>query len=187
MCGLCVDVRRQIIASGSTVYDIPWPPQFMSFISTLRLFLIDVVSITKANCARPMTYYDSMMVVLVGTKLVLVLLLLGPWLWGRLRRSRLPVLSRHTERSVQKLVSVMEDGMRGRRRASIAREIQQSLGKVQHDAVSIDWVKVFRTSFMVLFVSYPGTECLVGARVWLWLWLFAARLAVVLWLSGDVD
>ena len=152
-----MDGLLQIIASGSTVYDIPWPPQFMSFISTLRLFLIDVVSITKANCARPMTYYDSMMVVLVGTKLVLVLLLLGPWLWGRLRRSRLPVLSRHTDRSVQKLVSVMEDGMRGRRRASIAREIQQSLEKVQHDAVSIDWVKVFRTSFMVLFVSYPGT------------------------------
>ena len=147
----------QIIASGSSVYDIPWPPQFMAFISTLRLFLVDVISITKANCARPMNYYDSMMVVLVGTKLVLLLLLLGPWLWSRLRRSRLGLLRRHVERRVQKRVSAIEDGMRGRHRASIAREIQQSLGKVQHDAVSIDWMKVFRTSFMVLFVSYPGT------------------------------
>ena len=37
----------QIIASGSAVYDIPWPPQFFSLISSLRLFLVDVVSITK--------------------------------------------------------------------------------------------------------------------------------------------
>ena len=56
----------QIIASASTVYDIPWPPQFMSFISTMRVFLIDIVSITKANCAQPMNYYASMMLVLVG-------------------------------------------------------------------------------------------------------------------------
>ena len=152
-----MDERGQIIASGSTVYDIPWPPQFMSFISTLRLFLIDVVSITKANCARPMNYYDSMMAVLVGTKLVLVLLLLGPWLWVRLRRSQLPVMRRRTERSVQKRVSVMEDSMSGRRRASIAREIQKSLGQVQQEALSVEWIKVFQTSFMVLFVSYPGT------------------------------
>ena len=138
------------------MYDIPWPPQFMSFISTLRLFLIDVVSITKANCAQPMNYYDSMMVVLVGTKLVLLLLLLGPWLWGRLRRSRLGVMSRLTEHTVRRRVSAIEDSMVGRRRASIAREIQQSLDKVQHDARRIDWLKVFRTSFMVLFVSYPG-------------------------------
>ena len=78
----------QIIASGSTVYDIPWPPEFMSFISTLRLFLVDVISITKASCAQPMNYYDSMVVVLLGMKIVLVLLLLGPWLWSTLRERR---------------------------------------------------------------------------------------------------
>ena len=133
----------------------------MSFISTLRIFLIDVISITKANCATPMNYYNSMMVVLVGTKLVLVLLLLGPWLWGRLRRSgRFKIMARQTERSVRERVSELEDNMAGRRRASVAREIQRSLRNVQQDAVAVDWMKVFRTSFMVLFVSYPGGELL---------------------------
>ena len=130
----------------------------MSLISTLRLFLIDVVSITKANCARPMNYYDSMMVVLVGTKLALLLLLLGPWMWGRLRRSAVGgnLLRRHTERNVQKRVSVLEDSMIGRRRSSIARAIQNNVGIMQHDALAVDWMKVFRSSFMLLFVAYPG-------------------------------
>ena len=42
-----VGCRSQILSSGSGVYDIPWPQSFMAFISTLRVFLIDVVSITK--------------------------------------------------------------------------------------------------------------------------------------------
>ena len=151
----------QIIASGSTVYDIPWPPEFMSLISTLRVFLVDVISITKANCARPMNYYDSMLVVLIGTKLVLALLLLGPWAWQRLKRSPLNVVVRANERSVRKRVSVLEDGMAGRRRASIAREIQQSLAQTQRDVAAVDWMKVFRTSFMVLFVAYPGASLLL--------------------------
>ena len=155
----CCQRVPQIIASGSTVYDIPWPPQFMSFISTLRLFLIDVVSITKANCARPMNYYDSMMVVLVGTKLVLVLLVLGPWAWHRVRASDVGCLARARARSVQKRVSSVEDAMVGRRRGSIARELQRSVATIQQDVNKIDWMKVFRTSFMVLFVSYPGARC----------------------------
>ena len=146
------------------MYDIPWPPQFMAFISTLRVFLIDVVSITKANCARPMNYYDSMMLVLMGTKAVLVLLLLGPWLWGRLRRSRFGLARHLTERGVRKGVSAIEDSMAGRRRASVARYIQSSLGSIQRDALAIDWTKVFRTSFMILFVSYPGMATASGAK-----------------------
>ena len=56
----------------------------MSFISTLRVFLVDVVSITKASCAQSMDYYDSMMLVLVGMKVVLILLLLAPAAWNKL-------------------------------------------------------------------------------------------------------
>ena len=122
----------QIIASCSTVYDIPWPTSFLSFVSDMRVFLVDIISITKgsrrelltlvwggggppppppllfsvvivcvclcvrvcvsvlglsASCAQPMTYYASMMVVLIGLKLALTLLLLGPYLWSKLRTS----------------------------------------------------------------------------------------------------
>ena len=99
-------MRLQIIASASTVYDIPWPPQFMSFISTLRVFLVDVVSITKANCAQPMNYYDSLLLVLVGLKVLLVLMLLGPWAWGKLVASDLNITSWCRQRSVRRQVRV---------------------------------------------------------------------------------
>ena len=137
------------------MYDIPWPSAFMSFISTLRVFLVDVVSITKANCARPMNYYDSMMVVLVGTKVVLLLLVLGPWLWQKLRNSNFAWFARARERNLQEHVRAVEHGMVGRRRASIALEIRRSVTTLTA-RTKIDWLKVFRTSFMVLFVCYPG-------------------------------
>ena len=78
----------QIIASASTAYTIPWPPAFTSFLSVLRVFLVDVVSITRTNCAQPLDYYASMTVVLVGVKVLLLLLLAGPAIWVRCRRRR---------------------------------------------------------------------------------------------------
>ena len=139
------------------MYDIPWPPQFMSFISTMRVFLIDVISITKANCAQPMNYYSSMTVVLVGTKLVLLCLLLGPWLWGRFRRSRSSIAQCLTERSVRKRVSAMENSMAGRRRGSIKLHVKRSLSSFRRDAIAIEWAKVLQNSFVVLLIPYPGT------------------------------
>ena len=61
-----MSLSLQIIASASTAYSIPWPPSFNSLLSTLRIFLVDVVSITRTNCAQPMTYYGSLMTLLIG-------------------------------------------------------------------------------------------------------------------------
>ncbi len=69
------------------------------------------------------------MLVLVGLKVLLLLLLLGPWAWGQLLRSPVNVLRRWTDRNVQRRVAVIEDSMRGRRRASVARSIQASIGR----------------------------------------------------------
>lgn len=98
--GVCV-CPLQIIASGSSVYDIPWPPQFLSFISSMRLFLMDVVSITKANCAQRMDYFTSMMLVLIGLKVALFFLLVGPWLLQRLLQSGTWCGTRLRSRAVQ--------------------------------------------------------------------------------------
>ena len=82
----CAHVYRQIIASASTAYSIPWPPSFKGFLSVLRVFLVDVVSITRTNCAQPMNYYGALVTVLVGVKLSLLLILAGPWLWRLMKR-----------------------------------------------------------------------------------------------------
>ena len=103
-----------------------------------------------------MNYYDSMMVVLVGLKVVLLLLLIGPWVVGRLKASRFSFIQRCNQRSLRHNVSALEDSMRNRRRASVAVAIQRSVMALQREVVSIDWTKVLKASFMLLFVAYPG-------------------------------
>ena len=39
---------------------------------------------------------------------------------------------------------------------STVRVIAESMSKIQRDAASIEWTKVFKTSFMLLFIAYPG-------------------------------
>ena len=152
----------QIVASGSTVYDVPWPPAFHQFISSLRVFLVDLISITKASCTHSLTFYDSMVVVFVALKLALVLLLGLPYIWGKLFRSvgNVRVVRRLRARSIQRRLSIMEDRMQqqGQRRGSAARELQRQLAAMHNDSewASVDWIKVFKSSFMLLFVAYPG-------------------------------
>ena len=111
-----------------------------------------------------MTYYSSLMLVLVGMKIVLLLLLVGPWLWGKLWSSRFGFAGRLRQRGLQQRISAMEDQLKGRRRASIAHVLQSSLGTLQKEVVAVDWVKVFKASFMLLFVAYPGAEWDSGAE-----------------------
>jgi hypothetical protein len=150
----------QIIASANSAYDIPWPAAFRRFLSLLRVFLIDVVAITQASCAQPMSYYASMMVVCVGLKLALALLLLGPWLWSKLSARRCFVTRAVRDARVRQKVSSVEASMSaaGRHRGSVVRAMAATLAVAQRTVVAIDWTGVFRASFMLLFVAYPGVS-----------------------------
>jgi hypothetical protein len=35
----------QIIASANSVYDIPWPTSFASFLDVMKLFLVDLITV----------------------------------------------------------------------------------------------------------------------------------------------
>ena len=56
-----------------------------------RLFLIDVISLTRTNCTQPLNHYSSMTVVLVGFKLAVLAVVLAPLLWKRSTRIRTAV------------------------------------------------------------------------------------------------
>ena len=53
-------------------------------------------------------------------------------------------------------LSRFEDKMAGRRRASVARALTDSLRGLQQEALAVNWLAVFKASFMLLFVAYPG-------------------------------
>ncbi len=42
-------------------------------------------------------------------------------------------------------------------RDSIAKEMIASMTLIQQQAVKVEWTKVFKASFMLLFIAYPGT------------------------------
>jgi hypothetical protein len=151
----------QIIASANSAYDIPWPDVFGSFLSSMRVFLVDVVSMTQANCAQPMDYYASMLIAVVGLKVALVILLFAPWLWSQcqardccLTRSVNAQLDR---RHLAKIESDMSrDG--SRRRSSVVNALQTALALQRQLRSRIAWAQVFKASFTLLFVAYPGVS-----------------------------
>jgi hypothetical protein len=73
----CCRVSYLIAARALRMCSIPWPPAFSQFLNSLRIFLVDAISVTRANCAQPMTFFASMTVMLVTLKAVLVLIVLG--------------------------------------------------------------------------------------------------------------
>jgi hypothetical protein len=127
----------------------PPPPiqSFGSYLDTLKLFLVDIISLTKANCSNPMNYYQSLVLVLVGFKAALLTVVLAPVVVHCARRAR----QAWTLRAQQKMS--IEGLMSPRTRASL------------------NFVAIFRTSFMLLFVAYvsahalPRASFLGGGRV----------------------
>ena len=55
----------QIIASANSVYDIPWPTSFSAFMDVMKLFQVDLLTITKANCTVRLDYYQSLLLTLL--------------------------------------------------------------------------------------------------------------------------
>jgi hypothetical protein len=39
----------QIVASASSVYNIPWPTSFSAFLDVMKVFLVDIITITKVR------------------------------------------------------------------------------------------------------------------------------------------
>ena len=160
-------LSSQIIASASAVYDIPWPPAFLSFISMLRLFLADIISITKAECSQPMNYYTALLVVLMGLKIALALLVIVPWLFGKLQQSSLGIGLRIRQRRITKQLNQLQQTLVAtRNQASVVKELQRNMSSVERRAKSLDWTKVFKATFMLLFIAYPGASCASSTFCW---------------------
>jgi hypothetical protein len=120
----------QIIASANSVYDIPWPKVFSDFLDVMKLFMVDVITLTRAQCAAYMNYYTSLVVVLVLFKIVVFLVLLFAWAVPAARRYRRLRISKGAVPKAARSGSARVRVVSGRRRSVVMR-LQQT-----------DWVKV---------------------------------------------
>lgn len=55
----------QVVGAANSSYTIAWPAAFNSLVAMLKVFLLQVVTVLRAECASSMTYYDSMLVTLL--------------------------------------------------------------------------------------------------------------------------
>lgn len=164
----------QIIAAANTAYEIPWPPEFKNFLSVLELFLADVISLTRANCTTPMTFYTSMVIVLLGFKVLLLLVLGGPWLIVSVR-SRTGGLVQYAAARFQSTINSRL--LRRRPSAMLPRPsivAAHRMRRVGTEAVivgaaspmnlrlttflRVDWTKIFKSCFLLLFVAYAAVS-----------------------------
>jgi hypothetical protein len=146
----------------------------------LQLFLVDLITVTKANCAQPMNYYQSLLVTLISFKAFVVFFIVVAWL--------VPVVNTRLRAyrqwlSVPKHLRSRSARRRSKRRIAAPMARRRSiLGRLR----STDWVKVrrqrpvsdlffrepasnihfsemlprqvFRVVSMVLFIAYPSVS-----------------------------
>jgi hypothetical protein len=146
----------QIIASANSAYSIPWPSRFKALLNFARLFLVDIISLTKADCASPVLYYRSLLYTLVGFKFLVLLIAVVMYAAERRRaRSHPGTVLQHNPaarapRSDDATAaatggSVVSGGSRMRRSTVV---LAAAVNRLQ-------LARQFRAVFMVLFVAYP--------------------------------
>jgi hypothetical protein len=148
----------QIIASANSAYSIPWPPVFSGFMLSLRVFLIDVASITQLGCSQPVTYYTSLCIALVGLKVALLALLLGPWLWRHMQLQQCKLTRVINSFRDRRRLSKVSEAMSGRRRGSLMSALVVTYASLQARRAAINWSRVFKVCFSMLFLAYPGVS-----------------------------
>jgi hypothetical protein len=107
---------------------------------------VDILSLTKADCAKPVLYYDSLLVTLLTFKGVLAAVGLGMWMMPRIKHAR----KTRNWASVIRPQPAVGHAPAAARRVSVATAIAV--------VRSANWPRVFRTCFMVLFFAYPSVS-----------------------------
>ena len=103
-----------------------------------------MITITKADCAARMTYFEQLLVTLLVFKGMLVVVLLFSWLVPKLRRKL---------RALRKWWSVPSH-----LRSSNVRRRSRGSARVDFRKFKVDWVRMFRVASMVLFIAYPSVS-----------------------------
>jgi hypothetical protein len=121
----------------------------------MQFFMVDLVTVTKAQCASPMNYYTSLLLTVLTFKVTVLVVMFLAWALpialSRLRALRgwlaVPAHLRSSTARRRSRRSASPKSGPPRRRKSM-------LGMLR----STDWVKVFRMVFIVLFIAYPSVS-----------------------------
>jgi hypothetical protein len=118
---------------------------------------VDVVSLTRANCAQPMTFYSSMVLVLLGFKIVLLLIVVAPFLVRRLRMSAIQVKDRRRRSSFHSDMARLHS-LAAQASADTGGDAMPAQFSPTVAPPKVSWSRLLKLSFMFLFMAYPGVS-----------------------------
>ena len=159
---------------------IPWPDVFATFLNTLKVAMLDLLTLTRTGCATPMTFYDNLLVTLClfagGSAFGFVVLVVMD---ARQRRSdaelhkqattAMRTLNPHT--FTQPTVAAVTAAARWRARTTrreTARQPRQSLvqstvnvaSEIPSSLRGMRWGRVFKSLAVFWTLCYPGSRWL---------------------------
>ena len=112
----------------------------------------DIISITKANCAARMDYYDQLLVTLLVFKGALVAVLLVMMLAPRAKRC---LQRRRTRQRSSTTTTTTSSGSTSRHTTT---RVAPRPATVLDAVRATPWATVFRAESMVLFIAYPSVS-----------------------------
>lgn len=153
----------QVLAAGNAAYNIPWPSAFSTFLNYIKVVLVDIAGLVPANCTQSMDYYKSLLIELLAFKGALILILLGPWVFDRIKnincsctRRAGAFFSRFRKTTVKSAQNKPEE--MSERDAQLYGWPTEAVKvtSLRESLLNVKQSKLFRMSFMFLFLAYPG-------------------------------
>lgn len=148
----------QVSASANSAMSVPWPTSLRDFFDSMKVAMLDLLTLSRASCAAPMSFWDSFGVTMglfVGASILGVMALAC----SDARKLRQEREQEQRDREAQAVaVAALQGGRsRRRRRSSIAvagRQVVDSTISVRH----LRWGRVFRSLSMFWLLCYPGVR-----------------------------
>ena len=79
----------QIVGNANTAFAAPWPSQFVELATGMKVFMLELLTLTRTSCTTPVTFYTAFNVNVVGLTVVSAVVAAGAFVSSRYRRQRL--------------------------------------------------------------------------------------------------
>jgi len=77
----------QIIGNANTAFSAPWPASFVTFANAMKVFMLELLALTRTSCATPVTFYTSFSFNVFGMTAVSLLIAIGVIGAARVRKA----------------------------------------------------------------------------------------------------
>lgn len=157
---------RQVLASANTSMSIPWPDVFATFLNTLKVAMLDLLTLTRTGCATPLNFYDNLLITLClfagGSAFGFVVLVVMD---ARQRRADAELHAQASAAAARMASPTAPKAGVGRQaRQSVVQSAVEMAAEIPASMRGMRWGRVFKSLALFWTLCYPGACFLVGVK-----------------------